>query len=100
MKGDFLKYQAQTSPTPLSIEIDRAKGSYIYDVNGKKYLDFIAGISANTLGHQHPKIIKAIKKQVDTYLHVMVYGEFIQKPQLKLAKYLASKLPKTYNAYI
>ena len=94
MKGDFLKYQAQTSPTPLSIEIDRAKGSYIYDVNGKKYLDFIAGISANTLGHQHPKIIKAIKKQVDTYLHVMVYGEFIQKPQLKLAKYLASKLPE------
>jgi len=94
MKDDFLKYQAQTSPTPLAIEIDRAKGSYIYDTHGKKYLDFIAGVSANTLGHQHPEIIKAIKKQVDTYLHVMVYGEFIQKPQVELTKYLASKLPE------
>ena len=94
MKDDFLKYQAQTSPTPLAIEIESAKGSYIYDVNGKRYLDFIAGISANTLGHQHPEIIKAIKKQVDTYLHVKVYGEFIQKPQVELTKYLAGKLPQ------
>jgi acetylornithine/succinyldiaminopimelate/putrescine aminotransferase len=94
VKHDFLKYQAQTSPTPLGIEIDRAKGSYIYDVDGKKYLDFIAGVSANTLGHQHPEIIKAIKKQIDTYLHVMVYGEFIQKPQVELTKLIASKLPQ------
>lgn len=94
MKSDFLKYQAQTSPNPLALEIKKAKGSYIYDVNNKKYLDFIAGISALPLGHQHPKIIKAIKKQVDTYLHVMVYGEFIQKPQVELTKFLASKLPK------
>lgn len=94
MIEDFLKYQAQTSPLPLALEIDSAKGSYIYDVHGKKYLDFIAGVSANTLGHQHPEIIKAIKKQVDTYLHVMVYGEYIQKPQLDLTKYLASKLPQ------
>ncbi|MCK5677166.1 MAG: aminotransferase class III-fold pyridoxal phosphate-dependent enzyme, partial [Flavobacteriaceae bacterium] len=93
MKSDFLKYQAQTSPNPLALEIKKAKGSYIYDVNNKKYLDFIAGISALPLGHQHPKIIKAIKKQVDTYLHVMVYGEFIQKPQVELTKFLASKLP-------
>jgi acetylornithine/succinyldiaminopimelate/putrescine aminotransferase len=94
MTDDFLKYQAQTTPTPLAIEIDRAEGSYIYDIKGKKYLDFIAGVSANTLGHQHPEIIKAIKKQVDTYLHVMVYGEFIQKPQVELSKFLASKLPR------
>jgi len=94
MNSDFLKYQAQTGPNPLSIEINKAKGSYVYDVDGKKYLDFIAGVSANTLGHQHPEIIKAIKKQVDTYLHVMVYGEFIQKPQLELSKYIASKLPQ------
>ncbi len=93
MKKDFLKYQAQTSPYPLALEIKSSKGSYIYDTNNKKYLDFIAGVSANTLGHQHPKVIKAIKKQVDSYLHVMVYGEFIQKPQLELAKTLANNLP-------
>lgn len=94
MKKDFLKYQTQTSPNPLALEISKAEGSYIYDTNNKKYLDFIAGVSANTLGHQHPKVIKAIKKQVDSYLHVMVYGEFIQKPQLDLAKILAKNLPE------
>lgn len=94
MKDDFLKYQAQTSSTPLAIEIERAKGSYIYAVDGKKYLDFIAGISANTFGHQHPRINKAIKKQIDTHSHVMVYGEFIQKPQVAFAKYFANKLPQ------
>lgn len=94
MKNDFLKYQAQTSSTPLAIEIERAKGSYIYAIDGKKYLDFIAGVSANTFGHQHPRINKAIKEQIDTHSHVMVYGEFIQKPQVALAKYFANKLPQ------
>lgn len=93
MKTDFFKYQAQTSPSPLRLEIDKAKGSYVYDVQGKPYLDFIAGVSALPLGHRHPKVVEAIKKQVDSYLHVMVYGEFIQKPQLDLCTYLASKLP-------
>lgn len=101
MKSDFLKYQAQTSPNPLALEIKKAKGSYIYDISNKKYLDFIAGVSANTLGHNHPKVVKAIKKQVDTYLHVMVYGEFIQKPQVALAKILAKHLPeKLSSVYI
>jgi len=95
MKSDFFKYQAQTTSTPLALEIEKAKGSYVYDIYGKKYLDFIAGVSVNTLGHQHPKIIQAIKKQVDSYLHVMVYGEFIQKPQVELSKFLASKLPES-----
>ena len=98
MNDDFLKYQAQTSTTPLALEVVKANGSYIYDINGLKYLDFIAGISANTFGHQHPKIIEAIKSQVDTYLHVMVYGEFIQKPQVELSKYLANKLPKKLSS--
>jgi len=98
MEKDFFKYQAQTSPHPLVIEIKRAKGSYIFDINNKKYLDFIAGVSANTLGHQHPKVIKAIKKQVDTYLHVMVYGEFIQKPQLDLAKTIVNNSPKNLQS--
>lgn len=94
MKKDFFKYQAQTSPHPLAIEISHANGCYVYDTSGKKYLDFIAGVSANTLGHNHPKISKAIKNQVDKYTHVMVYGEFIQQPQVNLAKLLAKNLPK------
>ncbi len=98
MKSDFFKYQAQTSPNPLALEIEKAKGSYIYDINGKKYLDFIAGVSANTLGHNHPKIVNAIKKQADTYLHVMVYGEFIQKPQVELSKLLVKNLPEKLDS--
>ena len=67
MKDDFFKYQAQTSPHPLAIEISHAKGSYVYDTNNKAYLDFIAGVSANSLGHNHPKVSTAIKSQVDNY---------------------------------
>lgn len=95
MKADFLKYQAQTSPHPLSIEISHANGSYIFDTSGKKYLDFIAGVSANSLGHNHPKVTEAITNQLAKYTHVMVYGEFIQQPQLELTKLLASQLPKS-----
>jgi acetylornithine/succinyldiaminopimelate/putrescine aminotransferase len=94
---DFFTYQAQTTSTPLAIEIESAKGVYIYDTNNKKYLDFIAGVSANTLGHSHPKINKAIKEQVDKYLHVMVYGEFIQKKPVELSKLLVTHLPKELN---
>ena len=93
MKSDFFKYQAQTSPHPLALEIAKAEGSYVYDINNKKYLDFIAGVSANTLGHTHPKVVKAIKDQLDKYLHVMVYGEFVQKPQVELSKLLVKNLP-------
>ena len=94
MKADFFKYQAQTSPHPFALEISHAKGSYIYDSSGKKYLDFVAGVSANSLGHNHPKVSEAIKNQLDAYAHVMVYGEFVQKPQVDLCKLLASTLPK------
>ena len=94
MKSDFFKYQAQTTPHPLAIEIAKARGSYIYDISGKKYLDFVAGVSANSLGHNHQKVSEAIKKQVDNYTHVMVYGEFIQKPQVDLCKRLANNSPK------
>ncbi len=98
MKSDFYKYQAQTSPYPLSLEISKAKGSYIYDQKGKKYLDFIAGVSANTLGHNHSKVVNAIKDQADLYLHVMVYGEFIQSPQVELSKLLVKNLPDSLNS--
>ena len=97
MKSDFYKYQAQTSNHPLAIEISHAKGSYIYNTSGKKYLDFVAGISANSLGHNHQKVSDAIKNQIDKYSHVMVYGEFIQKPQVDLCKLLASTLPENLS---
>ncbi len=101
MKSDFLTYQAQTSPHPLALEISHAKGSYVYDTNNKSYLDFIAGVSANTLGHNHPIISEAIKNQVDAYTHVMVYGEFVQKPQVELCKALATTIPtKNCAVYI
>lgn len=93
MSSDFNKYQAQTTPHPLALEISHAEGSYIYDVNKKAYLDFVAGVSALPLGHRHPRVISAIKKQLDSYMHVMVYGEYIQKPAVELAKLLAKHLP-------
>lgn len=98
MKNDFLKYQGQTTSNPLAIEISYAKGSYIYDNKGKKMLDFVAGVSANSLGHNYPKVNTAIKKQLDRYTHVMVYGEFIQKPQLILCKTLAKTLPECLSS--
>jgi len=98
MKKDFFTYQAQTSPHPLAIEISHAKGSYIFDTNKKPYLDFVAGVSANSLGHNHPKVTKAIKKQLDLYSHVMVYGEFIQQPQVDLCKLLVKNSPKNLNS--
>jgi acetylornithine/succinyldiaminopimelate/putrescine aminotransferase len=100
MKSDFLKYQAQTSPYPLSLQVAKAEGSYIYDTTGKRYLDFVAGVSANSLGHQHPSVTKAVKDQLDSYTHVMVYGEFIQQPQLELCKLLANTLPESYSVYL
>jgi acetylornithine/N-succinyldiaminopimelate aminotransferase len=97
---DFLKYQAQTSPHPLGMEVSYAKGSYIYDTNNKKYLDFVAGVSACTLGHQPPSVNQAIKDQLDKYSHVMVYGEYSQGPAVEYCKLMASLLPepldKTY----
>lgn len=93
MQNDFFKYQAQTTPHPLAMSVSHAKGSYIYDLQNKAYLDFVAGVSACSLGHQHPKIVNAIKAQLDKYLHVMVYGEYIQEPAVKLAKLLGTLLP-------
>ena len=94
MTSDFFKYQAQTSPHPLAMEVSHAEGCYIYDTKNKAYLDFIAGVSACPLGHNHPKIVNAIKTQLDKYMHVMVYGEYIQKPAVELTKLLAKHLPK------
>lgn len=100
MLSDFIKYQAQTSPHPLAMEVSHALGSYIYDSNGNKFLDFVAGVSACTLGHQNKRVNDAIKNQLDKYSHVMVYGEYAQSPAVELCKLLAENLPypltKTY----
>lgn len=97
MQDYFFKYQAQTTPHPLALEVSHAEGSYIYDTSGKAHLDFVAGVSATPLGHRHPKVISAIKKQLDKYLHVMVYGEYVQQPAVELSKLLADNLPKSLN---
>ncbi len=98
MKDDFLKYQAQTSPHPLALQVSHAKGSYIYDSENNAHLDFVAGVSACTLGHCHPAVVDAIQKQAESYMHVMVYGEYIQEPAVKYTKELASILPDSLNA--
>lgn len=90
----FEKHQAQTTSYPIGLEIVRAKGCYLYDQNNKRYLDLVAGVSACSLGHRHPKVVRAIKKQLSKYLHVMVYGEFVQKEPVLLTKLLADNLPK------
>lgn len=97
MNNDFIKYQAQTSPYPLGMEVSHAIGSYIYDTNNKKYLDFVAGVSACTLGHQPPRVNQAIKDQLDKYSHVMVYGEYSQSPAVEYCKLMASLLPEPLN---
>jgi len=94
----FLRHIAQTSSTPLGLEIVKAEGALLFDSNGKKYIDLIGGISVANLGHRHPKVIQAIKGQLDAYLHVMVYGEFIETPQVQYAKLLTEHLPSSLNS--
>ncbi len=90
----FLSHLGQTSPFPFLVEVERAEGIYIYDKQGKAYMDMISGVAVNNIGHRHPKVVSALKDQIDKYLHVMVYGEFIQDPQQLLVKELLEVLPK------
>ncbi len=96
-RQQFLSHIAQTSPSPLMLDIDYGEGMYLYDAGGKRYMDLIAGIGVSSLGHRHPAIVRAIKEQVDRYLHTMVYGEYILDPQVKLASLLADNLPSSLN---
>src|ERR1700761_7135963 len=89
----FQQHVAQTSPAPVALEIVSASGSYLYDADGNKYLDIIGGISVCNIGHCHPAVVAAIKEQAEQYLHVMVYGELVQSPQVKYAALLAKHLP-------
>ncbi len=94
----FLQHVAQTSTAPLCLEIVKAEGCLLTDVNGKQYIDLIGGISVANIGHRHPKVIKAIHQQLDAYLHIMVYGEFVQGPQVQYAKLLTDHLPSSLNS--
>ena len=94
MKQEFFKYQAQTTPYAAGFEVEKAEGSYIYGKDGRAYLDFVAGVSANTLGHSHPKVVNAIKEQADKYLHVMVYGEYAQEKPVELCRLLSEATPE------
>ncbi len=93
----FLNLVAQTSTAPMMLEPERAEGIYVFDKNGNRYLDLIAGISVGNLGHRHPGVVEAIKKQADKYLHLMVYGEYVQSPQVQLAQLLTHHLPPHLN---
>lgn len=94
----FLNHVAQVSPKPMDLEIVRAEGVYLYDAQGKSYIDFISGISVSNVGHCHPHVVKAIQQQAETYMHLMVYGEYVQAPQILLAKALTDLLPKHLNS--
>jgi len=94
----FLQHVAQTSDFPLMLEIEKAEGVYLYGTKGEKYIDLISGIGVSNVGHRHPKVVKAIKDQVDKYLHLMVYGEYVQSPQVLLAQKLVSLLPSSLSS--
>ena len=94
----FLRHIGQTSAAPLALEIIKADCATLYDAAGKEYIDLIGGISVANIGHRHPKVIEAIQKQLDAYLHIMVYGEFVEAPQVQYAKLLTEYLPSALNA--
>lgn len=94
----FLKHVAQTSPAPLALEIAKAEGCRMWDADGKEYIDLIAGISVCNVGHRHPKVLAAIHEQLNKYMHLIVYGEFVETPQVQYAKLLTDHLPATLNS--
>ncbi len=93
----FYRHLAQTSNFPMGLEVDRAEGCWIYTTNGDRYVDLISGIAVSSLGHRHPEVIKAIQQQIDRHLHVMVYGEFVQQPQVDLVTLLSEQLPESLS---
>src|SRR5215216_6694238 len=94
----FFQHLAQTSTAPLALEIVKAESCELWDVNGKKYIDLIGGISVANVGHRHPKVIAAVQKQLEAYMHIMVYGELVQSPQVQYAKLLTDHLPASLNS--
>ena len=96
-KDSFLNHIAQTSDFPLTLEIEKAEGVYLYTKEGRKCIDFISGIAVSSLGHRHPEVVRAIKEQVDKHLHVMVYGEMVQDAQVRFAELLINNLPSRFE---
>ena len=96
-KSSFYEHVAQTSDSPIGLEIDYAQGPFIYTTDGRRFTDFISGIAVSSLGHRHPSVVEAVKRQVDRHMHVMVYGEYIQKPQSEYAELLTSQLPDSLD---
>lgn len=94
----FFNKLAQTSPAPMALEIAHAKGVYLFSPEGKKYMDLISGISVSNVGHGHPKVVEAVKGQAEKFMHLMVQGEYVQSPQIKLANRLCELLPKKLNS--
>lgn len=94
----FLQHVGQTSDFPLQLEIDRAEGIYMFDRDGKSYIDLISGVSVSNLGHLHPQVVQAVKEQSEKYMHLMVYGEYIQSPQVEYARLLSDFLPEELNS--
>ena len=94
----FLEHLAQTSDFPLMVEIEKAKGIYMFDKKGRRYIDLISGIGVSNLGHLHPAVVKTVKKQLKKYMHLMVYGEFVETPQVKLAKLISDLMPQKLNS--
>ncbi len=97
LRSLFLQHVAQTSETPVGLEVERAEGIFIYDYSGKAYLDLISGVSVSSIGHCNPKVVDAVKVQAEKYMHLMVYGEYIQTPQVEYAQLLAKQLPETLS---
>ncbi len=94
----FLQHVGQTSPCPLALEIEKAKGIFLYDKSGKKYIDLVSGVSVSNVGHCHPKVVNAVKEQVEKYMHLMVYGEYVQDPQVNFAKAIVDSLPAHFES--
>lgn len=97
-KSLFLQYVGQTSPSPMALEIEKAKGIYLYDRSGKKYIDLVSGVSVSNIGHCHPKVVNAVKQQAEKYMHLMVYGEYVQEPQVKFAKKIIDSTPDKFES--
>ncbi len=94
----FLQHVGQTSPCPLALEIVKAEGIYIYDISGKKYIDLVSGVSVSNVGHCNPKVVNAVKNQADKYMHLMVYGEYVQEPQVKFAQKIIENTPENFES--
>lgn len=94
----FLQHVGQTSPYPMALEIEKAEGIYLYDKAGKEYIDLVSGVSVSNVGHCHPEVVKAVKKQAEKYMHLMVYGEYVQDPQVNFAKRLVEQLPQKFES--